>query len=125
MALWSFSGSFINSWKNYASKSEYCRIIHEKTSRALFDLKRPRQRFLMCSKFIERKTNNIPDQEINIIKDSIRVQLPVLKLGICFFFCIFLITQVSFLIQKCSTRTGLYLPAETSGTTSTTLKESM
>ena len=42
-----------------------------------------------------------------------------------FFFCIFLITQVSFLIQKCSTRTGLYLPAETSGTTSTTLKESM
>ena len=34
--------SFIISWKTCASKCEYCRIIHEKTTKTLFDLKRPR-----------------------------------------------------------------------------------
>ena len=34
--------SFIISWKTCASKCEYCWIIHEKTTKTLFDLKRPR-----------------------------------------------------------------------------------
>ena len=126
MALWSFSGSFIISRKNYASKCEYCRIIHEKTTRTLFDLRRPRGFFSRPQNSLSLRRTVFQCNLRNVyIKDSIRVQLPVLKLGKCFYLYIFPITQVSFLIQKCSTHTGLNLPVITYGTTSTTLKESM
>ena len=118
--------SFIISWKTCASKCEYCRIIHEKTTKTLFDLKRPRGFFSRAQNLLSPRRTvfqcNLRNEYCKRFDSCTTVGSQTRHM---FFSFIFLITQVSLLIQKCSTHMGLHLPVITSGTTSTASKESM